>query len=121
MALGSKMSLFPLSAAVPAEGTNCAEKIQELPQYLLAEIAALKSSPGIVALGKIAFDEVLDILLPAGESKNAYPFSHGAFYSLPAGLPWLLASYHPSRQNTQTGRLTASMFDAIWQAASRNL
>jgi len=104
----------PGNKPAPQEIKNCRK-------YLLAEIALLNPVLGIVALGKIAFDEVLDILLPAGESKNAYPFSHGAFYSLPAGLPWLLASYHPSRQNTQTGRLTATMFDAIWQAASRKL
>lgn len=104
----------PGNKPAPQEIKNCRK-------YLLAEIALLNPVLGIVALGKIAFDEVLDILLPAGESKNAYPFSHGAFYSLPAGLPWLLASYHPSRQNTQTGRLTATMFDAIWQAAARKL
>lgn len=104
----------PGNKPAPQEIKNCRK-------YLLAEIALLIQVQGIVALGKIAFDEVLDIFLPAGESKSAYPFSHGAFFSLPAGLPWLLASYHPSRQNTQTGRLTATMFDAIWQAAARKL
>jgi len=104
----------PGNKPAPQEIKNCRK-------YLLAEIALLNQAQGIVALGKIAFDEVLDIFLPVGESKSAYPFSHGAFFSLPAGLPWLLASYHPSRQNTQTGRLTATMFDAIWQASARKL
>ncbi|HQP07811.1 MAG TPA: uracil-DNA glycosylase [Anaerolineaceae bacterium] len=104
----------PGNKPAPQEIKNCRK-------YLLAEIALLNQVQGIVALGKIAFDEVLDIFLPAGESKSAFPFFHGAFFSLPAGLPWLLASYHPSRQNTQTGRLTATMFDAIWQAAARKL
>jgi uracil-DNA glycosylase len=42
-------------------------------------------------------------------------FSHGALFK-PDGSPWLLASYHPSRQNTQTGRLTVEMFDDIWSS-----
>lgn len=104
----------PGNKPLPQEIANCRH-------YLLAEITLLQNIQGIVALGKIAFDQVLDIFLPEGLTKNTYPFSHGAFYSLPAGLPWLLASYHPSRQNTQTGRLTKSMFDAIWQAAAEKL
>lgn len=94
------------------------QEIMNCRKYLLAELSMLHQVRGIVALGKIAFDEVLDIFLPAGISKSAYPFSHGAFYPLRAGQPWLLASYHPSRQNTQTGRLTTVMFDAIWKAAA---
>lgn len=104
----------PGNKPLPLEITNCRK-------YLLAEVSMLQQIQGIVALGKIAFEEVMDIFLPTGVSKSAYKFYHGAFFTLPAGLPWLLASYHPSRQNTQTGRLTAVMFNAIWQVAAEKL
>jgi uracil-DNA glycosylase len=48
-------------------------------------------------------------------------FKHGASYRLGEGLPWLVASYHPSRQNTQTGRLTEAMFDDVWIKAKECL
>lgn len=46
---------------------------------------------------------------------------HGVLRELGPGMPWLITSYHPSRQNTQTGRLTAEMFDAVWQVARSRL
>jgi uracil-DNA glycosylase len=69
----------------------------------------------IVALGRIAFERVLRI---NNLSPSALRFAHAALYRLDAGVPdtsfWLLASYHPSQQNTLTGKLTVEMFDAIW-------
>jgi len=85
--------------------------------YLLEEIHLLESVKGLVALGKIAFDHLLKIYRRQGVDPPALQFSHGAFYSSGPGKPWLLASYHPSRQNTQTGRLTPEMFDQIWMRA----
>jgi len=70
---------------------------------------------GIVALGRIAFDNTLSLLRSRGHTIPRLEFAHGAFYRLGEGLPWMLVSYHPSRQNTQTGRLTEGMFDAIWK------
>jgi uracil-DNA glycosylase len=72
----------------------------------------------IVALGRIAFDRILRIhKLPL----SAYHFAHAAVYLLgidpPKSGPWLIASYHPSQQNTLTGKLTVEMFELIWQRA----
>jgi uracil-DNA glycosylase family 4 len=83
--------------------------------YLEAEFLLLKNVQGIVVLGKIAFDQTLRLMRNRGAAIPALEFSHLAHFPLGDGLPWLLASYHPSRQNTQTGRLTEAMFDAVWQ------
>jgi uracil-DNA glycosylase len=100
----------PQNKPLPQEISNC------LP-FLQQEMDLLTSLEGIVCLGRIAFDHTLSLYRRGGHDLPRLEFSHGAFYALGAGLPWLLASYHPSRQNTQTGRLTEPMFDAIWQKA----
>jgi uracil-DNA glycosylase len=64
----------------------------------------------VVALGRIAFDSILRLYSPPARVGK---FAHGAAFRLADG-PWLVCSYHPSRQNTQTGRLTSEMFAAIW-------
>jgi uracil-DNA glycosylase family 4 len=80
----------------------------------------------VLCLGRIAFDAYLSILLNREliTSRAACKFSHGAqfdFTTAAVPLPTLLASYHPSRQNTQTGRLTPAMFQSIFRAAQRLL
>ena len=103
----------------PPDNKPSPGEISQCLPYLEAEIAQLKNVRGVVALGRIAFEQVLRLYLRAGISRTGYDFLHGAYYNLGDGLPWLLASYHPSRQNTQTGRLTPAMFDQIWQNAAR--
>jgi uracil-DNA glycosylase family 4 len=95
----------PANKPTPAELDNCQP-------YLEREIEILQPKV-IVALGRIAFERVLRIY---SARSNGWKFAHGATYSLMADH-WLLCSYHPSRQNTQTGRLTVEMFDAIWAKA----
>ncbi len=92
------------------EITNC------LP-YLEQEIDLMPKLQGFVALGRLAFDNVLGIYRARGITIPQLQFAHGKVYQLGAGLPWMVASYHPSQQNTQTGRLTVAMFDQVWQTA----
>lgn len=97
----------PGNKPLPHEISNC------LP-FLDQELALLSNLQGIVCLGRIAFDNTLSLYRLRGHSIPPLKFAHGAFYTLGGDLPWLLASYHPSRQNTQTGRLTEAMFADIW-------
>ncbi|NTW08018.1 MAG: uracil-DNA glycosylase, partial [Anaerolineaceae bacterium] len=85
--------------------------------YLDRELLLLPRLEGIVALGQIAFHEVLVRYKKSGLDVSGMKFGHGAFYDPWMDHPWLLASFHPSRQNTQTGRLTKEMFNHIWQIA----
>jgi uracil-DNA glycosylase family 4 len=83
--------------------------------YLDQEINFLDRLQVIVALGRIAFDGVLRLYRQRGLELPPMRFAHGAVFSLGPGQPSFVASYHPSRQNTQTGRLTLEMFSHIWE------
>ena len=91
----------PANRPTPSEIAHCR-------QFLQARIAALPKLRTILALGRIAHDSTLDAL---GLKRRDYTFAHGARHDLPTGQV-LFDSYHCSRQNTNTGRLTTSMFEA---------
>jgi uracil-DNA glycosylase len=101
----------PGDKPLPVEIRNCSA-------HLTAEIAALPRVRVVVCLGKIAFDGYLAHLLHIGaiKKKSEYRFSHGARYLLPNGLH-LLATYHPSLRNTNTGRLNRTMFTRVFLKA----
>jgi uracil-DNA glycosylase family 4 len=103
----------PDNKPLPQELANCAP-------YLDCELEGLKKLRVIVALGKIGFDTYLGYLKRHAviASRTPYAFAHGASYAMPNGKT-LLASYHPSNQNTQTGKLTRPMFIEIFQKAKR--
>jgi uracil-DNA glycosylase family 4 len=102
----------------PPDNKPTRDEIANCLPYLKQEIDLLPNLQGIVALGSIAFNETLQLL---GLKSSGYKFGHSLFYEPGGCLPWLLASYHPSRQNTQTGRLTVDMFDDIWKTARGKL
>jgi len=109
-----------ISAAVrcaPPENKPTHLEIENCRPWTQLELGQLKSLQGVVVLGRIAFDSLLSLPEFQAVKPRRLRFGHGLFYNLGEGLPWLLCSYHPSRQNTQTGRLTVEMFDAIWQKA----
>ncbi len=97
----------PANKPLPQEIWNC------LP-FFEAELDWIRPR-AVLALGKIAFDAYLRTLQQRGliQRLSAYRFGHGARCVFPAPLPQLFASYHPSQQNTQTGRLTAQMFASV--------
>jgi uracil-DNA glycosylase family 4 len=101
----------PGDKPTPQEIRNCSS-------HLAAEIQALKRLRLVVALGRIAFDGYLNFLIAQGviDSRRHYPFGHGVEYRLPNGMT-LLASYHPSLRNTNTGRLDKAMFTKIFVRA----
>ena len=85
--------------------------------HLLAEVDALPHVRVIVCLGKIGFDTAWRLLANRGITMRPRPaFGHGVV-CLPAGGPAVLGSYHPSRQNTNTGRLTLPMLTAVFRQA----
>ncbi len=88
------------------------EELDNCQPFLECEIQLLQPKV-IVVLGRIAFERILRIY----SARNfKWEFTHSAVYQLPVGN-WLLCSYHPSQQNTLTGKLTVSMFDEIWKKA----
>jgi uracil-DNA glycosylase family 4 len=94
------------------------QEIRNCSSHLASEIQALPRTRVVVCLGKIAFDGYLAHLLLSSviARKSEYRFSHGALYLLPNGLH-LLATYHPSLRNTNTGRLNRTMFTRIFVQA----
>jgi uracil-DNA glycosylase family 4 len=90
------------------------EEIQACAPYLVQELTTMPNVRVIVALGKIAYDGVWRLLCPKATKRPR--FGHGVSAPLPDGRI-LLASFHPSQQNTFTGRLTEPMFDSIFQQA----
>ncbi|MGH7680831.1 MAG: uracil-DNA glycosylase family protein, partial [Candidatus Eiseniibacteriota bacterium] len=89
-------------------------------EYLVREMTALRGVRVFLALGKIAFDATLKARRELGRADlDPRPvFAHGAKAKLPEG-GWLLASFHPSQQNTSTGKLTAAMWRGVFETARR--
>jgi uracil-DNA glycosylase len=112
-----------ITAAVrcaPPDNKPLPQELAECSYFLDRELAGLKSVKVVVAMGKIGFDAYLNYVQRRGliSSKRTFIFRHGAIYRLPDGKV-LLASYHPSNQNTQTGKLTREMFVRIFQEAAK--
>ena len=103
----------------PPDNKPTLEELANCQPYLEREMELIRPRV-IVCLGRIAFERVLRIL---GRRLSEFKFAHGASYrvesAISGGSIWLLCSYHPSRQNTSTRRLTAAMFDRIWAEARR--
>jgi uracil-DNA glycosylase family 4 len=97
----------PANKPLPVELANCRP-------YFEADLEIIRPR-AILALGAIAMRAYLGLLKTRAEisSHSQYPFRHGASYVLPGDLPRLFASYHPSQQNTFTGKLTEEMLEGV--------
>jgi uracil-DNA glycosylase len=102
--------LPPANKPLPGEIRNCND-------YLTADLALLPPGGAVLALGRIAHDATL---LALGFRRNHFPFAHGARHSLAEGRV-LFDSYHCSRYNTNTRRLTPSMFHSVFDAIADHL
>ncbi|MEC4891127.1 MAG: uracil-DNA glycosylase [Nitrospira sp.] len=106
----------------PPDNKPLPEEFAHCQGFLLDELRLLTQMRVVVALGKIAFDHYLKACQAGGLTKPspAPKFGHGAAYILPWGIT-LLGSYHPSQQNTFTGKLTRPMFHSVFARARGEL
>ena len=120
---GLKLTNLYITAAVrcaPPDNKPLPQELAECSYFLDRELAGLENVKVIVALGKIGFDAYLNYVKRRGllASRKGLVFKHGAHYEMVDGK-MLLASYHPSNQNTQTGKLTREMFVEIFKRSAR--
>ena len=102
----------------PPDNKPLPEEITRCMDHLDAEVAELPRIRVVVALGKIGWDAWLQCLKRRGVAPRPKPqFGHGVVVHMGDGLPVLIGSYHPSRQNTNTGKLDAAMMQAVFRSA----
>jgi uracil-DNA glycosylase family 4 len=104
----------PDNKPTPGELSTCRD-------WLVEECRLLPRVSAVLVLGKIAMDGFIHALRQAGHKYPPMKFAHGASYPLPCRFQRMFCSYHPSRQNTQTGRLTAPMLDAVLRNIRKSL
>jgi uracil-DNA glycosylase family 4 len=119
---GMKLQGAYIAAAVrcaPPDNKPNPEEFRNCRPYLEGEIDLLKDLRVVVALGRIAFDTYLAILRDRDviRSRSAFTFGHDREHHVANGSPILISSYHPSQQNTSTGKLTAAMLRDVFERA----
>ncbi len=105
----------------PTDNKPLPQEIRNCRPYLESNLELLRNVEVVLALGRLAFDEYRGILVAQGKlpRKNGFVFAHGAEFK--TGGSMLVCSYHPSQQNTYTGKLTEAMFDALFARIRRIL
>jgi uracil-DNA glycosylase family 4 len=104
-----------LVRCAPPKNKPTLEEIKESLGFLVEEVRLLEDVKVVITLGRLAFQHYVKIYGPGGKLE----FRHGAVYDLGPGRPVLVASYHPSRQNTQTGKLKWDRWLAVFETAQR--
>jgi uracil-DNA glycosylase family 4 len=113
----SDVFITSIARCAPPDNRPLREEIRKCSGFLHAELGLLQNVRVIVAVGKLAFDQILNVLAERGAA-IPFPkpkFGHAVAVNLGIKYPMLFASYHPSRQNTQTGRLTPQMLDDFFR------
>ena len=100
----------------PPDNKPRPDELQRCRPYLVEELRLLNRVQVIVALGRIAFETCLTVF---GAVKSRYVFKHDQQHELGDGQPLLISSYHPSQQNTSTGRLTQPMLRSVFRRAKK--
>ena len=123
---GLKLMDAYISAAVrcaPPDNKPTVEEIRTCRPYLERELELMNRVQVVVALGRLAFDVYLGILRDQGKiaRRSGFVFAHDAEHRTGEHQPLLISSYHPSQQNTSTGKLTPAMFRAVFERARRHL
>ena len=108
------MYITAAARCAPPDNKPTPDELNKCQPYLERDIEIIDPNV-IVCLGRVAFERILKIY---GLRGSVYKFAHAASYQLTNGK-WLLCSYHPSQQNTLTGKLTVDMFDQIWKMARK--
>lgn len=106
-----------LCRCAPPDNKPTTTEINNCRPFLLREISLQKNINGFVALGSLAYSNLILIYKQLYNHLIREKFGHGVVVTASPELPFLICSYHPSQQNTQTGRLTETMFDSIWKKA----
>ena len=123
---GLKLTDAYISAAVrcaPPENKPLPEEIRTCRPYLERDLEVLRNLKVVVALGRLAFDVYLTILRDQNKvaRRSDFVFAHNTEHRTGPGQPLLISSFHPSQQNTSTGKLTEAMFRAVFLRARQLL
>jgi len=110
----SDVFITAVGRCVPPANRPTTQELANCRPFLMREIVLLSRLEVVVVLGKVAFDGYLRLLRETDLDVPRMKFAHGLDATIPGPIPRMVASYHPSRQNTQTGRLTIDMFDSIF-------
>lgn len=121
---GMRLSGAYITAAVhcaPPDNKPTPEEVRNCRGYLEQELDSMLNLRVVVALGKLAFDVYLSILRDRGviRSRSAFVFAHNVAHHTGPGERILISSYHPSQQNTSTGKLTQKMLMDVFRRAKR--
>jgi uracil-DNA glycosylase len=115
----NNMYITAICRCVPPQNRPTPEEIRNCNSYLRKEISQMENISVIVSLGSLAHQQILRIYSEITKTNLKYPFVHGKVVKIAENMPFIISSYHPSRQNTQTGKLTLEMFDKVWNSVNQ--